>query len=184
MLEVEVIFFGLVVIIFFLIISYFFKFYKKCPPGHIMVIYNNKSDVFGNTIKVIHSGGAFVWPTSGSFQLFNLTPFTIEQKMQNLLTHDQQKVDLELKVIAAISTREITLQNAVERISGLTHEQLKSLSSDLISSQIRFAIISMKAGEIKESAEFTALLSKLLEEEISKIGLKIINTDIKNIKLH
>jgi len=159
------------------------KYYKKCPPGHVMVIINNRGDSFGNRLKFIYAGGAFVWPIFGGYQLFNLSPFTISSKLTQLLTADNNKLDIELKVILAVSSNEMLLENAVDRISGLPQEKITTLAEDILSSLIRFTIISLKSGEIKQSTAFHEMLSNKIENEIGSIGLKLINLDIIDIKI-
>ncbi|MDF1548311.1 MAG: SPFH domain-containing protein [Bacteroidales bacterium] len=172
-----------VLIFLFIAVTYLFKNYTKCPPGHVLIIFNNKTDIYGNNLKFVFSGGAFVLPIFGSYQLFNLAPWPTEINMEKLATSDQHIVHIILKINVAISNQEIHLRNAAERLSGLSQEQIKTLAADLISGQIRYFFLNMKSLELKQTTEFRTKISEQIENELNKIGLILISTDIKHLEI-
>jgi flotillin len=171
------------ILIFIIILtSISLKYYKKCPAGSMMVIFNNKSDAFGSTIKIIKSGGAFVWPLGGSYVIFDLSPFSISIYIEKLHDKDGILLHLKAKILLAISSYESEVQNAIERISGLNKAQINELSIDLVSSHLRsfFAVISI--DETKDREKITASLIEAIKVPLEDIGLRIMNLDIIEIK--
>ncbi len=172
----------LVLIALIIAFSFIVSSYKKCPPGHVLIINNNKPDSFGNLNKIIFSGGAFVWPFVGSYQLFSLAPIAINLN-EKLLTKSSEKVKLELKTNIGISSSETVLKNAIDRFSGLSISQIKQIAQDVILGQMRKVTASTNSNEIEKLIDFSNTLSKEIEGDLMEIGLKLINLDVKKIEI-
>jgi flotillin len=158
------------------------KYYVKCPAGSILIVFNNKSDAFGNTIKIIKSGGAYIWPFGGSYVIFDLSPFSIQLDLAKLHDKDGISLHLNAKILLAISSFENEVQNAIERISGLNKAQISELSTDLMASHTRTFFSSIQVEETKNREKITSTLVEALKVPIEDIGLKIINLDIIEIR--
>jgi uncharacterized membrane protein YqiK len=174
-----------VLLILFLIIlmtAVGLKYYVKCPAGSILIVFNNKSDSYGNSTKIIKSGGAYVWPFGGSYVIFDLSPFSIQLDLDKL--HDKDGISLHLhsKILLAISSYESELQNAIERISGLNKAQISELSKDIISSHTRTFFNSIAMEETRSRETITNKLIESFKVPLEDIGLKIMNLDIIEIR--
>lgn len=170
------------VVITGILISGIFKAYKKCPPGHVLIIFNNKPDSFGNMTKFVFSGGAFVWPFISSSQLLSLAPIQLNLILKELLTSDIKRTNIEMDCMFGISTSETVLQNAVNRLSGLNNEQIKEIASNILAGQLRKVISEMEMEEIKKGNGLNNNFKKEAEGELLEIGLKIISIDLKTIE--
>jgi uncharacterized membrane protein YqiK len=179
---IEEVLIALIVIIVFsvILISLFLNFYKKCPPGSALVLINNKPDIYGSTIKIFKSGGVFVWPFSGSFVIFDLSPFSLTINHEKLLDKQGKYNHLNMKILLAISDEERIMENAVGRLSGLSQEKINSIANDIISGNIRSFFAGFE-GEIKNREALQLNIINVLREQMEAIGLKIINVDIVDV---
>lgn len=172
----------IVLIALIIAVSFIVSSYKKCPPGHVLIINNNKPDNFGNLNKIIFSGGAFIWPIVGSYQLFSLAPMVVTLN-EELLAKNNEKVKIGLKTNIGISTSETVLKNAIDRFSGLNISQIKQVAEDIILSQLRIIVAGSDKSELEKIPDFNKKLTKELEGELMEIGLKLINLDVKSIEV-
>jgi flotillin len=169
-------------ILFVLITVISMAFYKKCPPGSMMVLFHNKTDAFGNSYKIIKSGGAFIWPIGGSYVIFDLSPFSIDLVIERLTDKDEIPVYLKAKIMLSISSNENTIQNAIERISGLNKEQINEVCLNLIPGQLRALFAGISFDEIKTREKANSKIETWLKEPLENMGIVIINTDIIELK--
>lgn len=171
-----------VLIALFIIFSFIISAYKKCPPGHVLIINNNKPDAFGNLNKIVFSGGAFVWPIVGSYQLYSLAPSTIDLNIADLVTKSKEKLQKDISAIIGISASETVLKNAIDRFSGLSKDQISKIAKNIIQGQIRLIVSDSEITEIENSNYFSNRLKKEIEGELLAMGLKLISLDVKKTK--
>jgi flotillin len=82
----------------------------------------------------------------------------------------------------AIGTEAEVRENAAIRLLGLTHDQIKRQAQDIIFGQLRQVIASMRIEEINRDRDaFLHNIQTSLEPELKKIGLVLINVNIKDI---
>lgn len=171
--------------ILFITLTGIFRRYKRCPSDRILVIYgkvgrNRAGDV--RTAKCIHGGAAFIWPLIQDFQFMSLTPIQIEVDLRNALSRQNIRVNVPSKFTVGISTEPEVIQNAAERLLGLNVDQIQTLAEDIILGQLRLTIATMDIEEINADRDkFYTNISNNVGEEIKKLGLKLINTNITDI---
>ena len=154
--------------------------YKRCPSDKILVIYGKTG---GSSAKCIHGGGAFVWPVIQDFAYLDLKPISIEANLTNALSRQNIRVDVPCRFTIAISTEADTMGNAAERLLGLTPDQIQELSKDILFGQLRLVIATMTIEEINSDRDkFLDNISKNVDTELKKIGLKLINVNVTDIK--
>jgi uncharacterized membrane protein YqiK len=180
---IEEVLIALIVIIVFsvILISLFLNFYKKCPPGSALVLINNKPDIYGSTIKILKSGGVFVWPFSGSFVIFDLSPFSLTINQEKLSDKQGRSIHLNMKILLAISDEERIMENAVKRFSGLSQEKINNIANEIICGQIR-SFFAGYEGDIKDRKGLQLNIINVLSEQMEAIGLKIMNVDVVEVK--
>ncbi|MCD9856043.1 flotillin family protein [Epilithonimonas sp. JDS] len=154
--------------------------YKRCPSDKILVIYGKTG---GSSAKCIHGGGAFVWPVIQDFAYLDLKPISIEANLTNALSRQNIRVDVPCRFTIAISTEPDTMGNAAERLLGLSQEQIQELSKDILFGQLRLVIATMTIEEINTDRDkFLDNISKNVDTELKKIGLKLINVNVTDIR--
>jgi len=182
--------FGLVAIIaaiIFLFILFFtlLKRYKRCPSDQILVVYGKVGEGADGyrSAKCIHGGAAFIWPVIQDYAFLELKPISIEVKLANALSKQNIRVDVPSSFTVGISTEPGVMSNAAERLLGLTKDQTHDLAKDIIFGQLRLVVATMDIEEINSNRDkFLANVSSNVEAELNKIGLKLINVNVTDIK--
>jgi flotillin len=178
---------GVVVAVLFLIIILYaaIKRYKRCPSDQILVVYGKVgAGVDGyRSAKCIHGGAAFIWPVIQDYAFLELKPISIEVKLTNALSKQNIRVDVPSSFTVGISTEAGVMMNAAERLLGLSKEQTHDLAKDIIFGQLRLVVATMDIEEINSNRDkFLANVSSNVEAELNKIGLKLINVNVTDIK--
>lgn len=162
---------------FFLVLA---RRYKRCPSNRILVIYGKVRA--GRAARTLHGGGAFVWPLIQSYDFINLDPIQIEIPLQGALSMENIRVSVPSVFTVAIGTDEETMNNAAIRLLGLDTNQIMKQAEDIIFGQLRQVIASMRIDDINRDRElFLQKIQDSLEPELKKIGLVLINVNIKDI---
>jgi flotillin len=153
---------------------------KKCPADKIMVVYGKLPN--GAASICIHGGTKFIWPFIQAYQFLDLTPISIDIDLKKALDVQNERFDLTAVFTAAISTEPGVMQNAAERLLGLRTEEIQNLAKDIIFGQLRLTIASMYVGEIvADRDKFLETVFENAENELKKIGLKLINVNITDV---
>lgn len=167
-------------VVLFVTISALVSRYKRCPSDKILVIYGRTG---GTSAKCVHGGGAFIWPVIQDFAFLDLKPLSIEANLTNALSRQNIRVDVPCRFTIAISTEADSMNTAAERLLGLSSEQIQELAKDILFGQLRLVIATMTIEEINSDRDkFLDNISKNVDSELKKIGLKLINVNVTDIK--
>lgn len=170
--------FGVFILFSFLIVIA--RRYKRCPSNRILVIYGKTTA--GRSSKCLHGGGAFVWPLIQNYEYLALDPVQIEIPLQGALSIENIRVNVPSVFTVAIGTDDERMNNAAVRLLGLGTPQIIKQAEDIILGQLRQVIASMKIEEINKDRDvFLSKVQTSLEPELAKIGLVLINVNIKDI---
>lgn len=176
----------IIVAIIFVTLAALFTRYKRCPSDKILVVYGKLgkgSDGTSRSAKCIHGGAAFIWPLIQSYEYLDLTPMSIEVNLKNALSKQNIRVDVPSRFTVGISTEPGIMNNAAERLLGLKMNEIQELAKDIIFGQLRLVIATMDIEEINADRDkFLANVTKNVEAELKKIGLKLINVNVTDIK--
>jgi flotillin len=176
----EIIIIVVAVVVFFVTLSSLISRFKRCPSDKILVVYGKTG---GTSAKCIHGGGAFIWPVIQDFAYLDLKPISIEANLTNALSRQNIRVDVPCRFTIAISTEHDSMNNAAERLLGLTPAEIQELSKDILFGQLRLVIATMTIEEINSDRDkFLDNISKNVDTELKKIGLKLINVNVTDIK--
>lgn len=176
----ELIIIVVTVFVFFVLFVTLVSRYKRCPSDKILVIYGKTG---GSSAKCVHGGGAFIWPVIQDYQYLDLKPLSIEANLTNALSRQNIRVDVPCRFTIAISTETDSMNTAAERLLGLSPEQIQELAKDILFGQLRLVIATMTIEEINSDRDkFLDNISKNVDSELKKIGLKLINVNVTDIK--
>ena len=174
-----------VVIIAFSLLIAILRRYKRCPSDKVMVIYGNvgnNADGTSRSAKCVHGGAAFVWPIIQSYAFLDLTPLSIPVDLENALSRQNIRINVPSSFTVGISTEPGIMQNAAERLLGLGLTQIQDLAKDIIFGQLRLVIATMDIEEINTDRDkFLDAVSRNVESELKKIGLRLINVNVTDI---
>lgn len=175
-----------VVVILLVLLCVLASRYKKCPSDKIMVIYGSigkNKDGTSRSSKCIHGGAKLVWPFFQKYSFLDLTPISISVDLKNALSRQNIRIDVPSSFTVGISTEQGVMQNAAERLLGLPLTQIQDLAKDIILGQMRLVIALMDIEEINTDRDkFLEAVSRNVEGELKKIGLRLINVNVTDIR--
>lgn len=178
------IFVSLAVLFVFVIIVALLSRYKKCPSDKILVKYGlvGSNDQGIKSAKCIHGGATLVWPVFQAYEYLDLTPISIEVNLQNALSKQNIRIDVPSRFTVGVSTEAEIMQNAAERLLGLKLVEIQELAKDIIFGQLRLVVATMDIEEINTDRDkFLEEVTRNVESELKKIGLRLINVNITDI---
>jgi flotillin len=153
--------------------------YRRCPSNKILVIYGKTSS---GAAKCVHGGAAFVWPLIQDFAYLDLEPFVVPIDLKNALSLENIRVTVPTSVTAAISNTKGVMQNAAVRLLGLSRKEIEDQAQDIILGQMRAVIATMRIEEINQDRQaFLGKVNEAVSGELEKIGLYLINVNIRDI---
>jgi flotillin len=154
--------------------------FRRCPSNRILVI---SGKVAGpNASKCLHGGGAFVIPLIQEFSYLSLEPLVIEIPLEGALSLNNIRVNVPSTFTVGISTDPVLMTNAAERLLNLPTQAIREQAQDIILGQLRLVIATLSIEEInKDREKFMRLINENVEQEINKIGLELINVNIRDI---
>ena len=174
-----------IVVIIFSLLVFLIKRYKKCPSDKVMVIYGkvgSNKDGTTKSAKCIHGGAAFIWPVIQAYEFLDLTPLSISVDLENALSRQNIRINVPSRFTVGISTEPGVMQNAAERLLGLRLQEIQELAKDIIFGQLRLVIATMDIEEINTDRDkFLEAVSRNVEGELKKIGLRLINVNVTDI---
>ncbi len=157
----------------------FISRYKRCPSNKILVIYGKTGS---GAAKCVHGGAAFVLPLLQDYEYLDLEPFVVPIDLDNALSQENIRVSVPTTVTAAISNQPGIMQNAAIRLLGLSRDQIQSQAQDIILGQMRAVIATMQIEEINQDRQaFMTKVNDAVSTEMEKIGLAVINVNIKDL---
>jgi flotillin len=169
----------------FMLIIIWTRRYKRCPSDKVLVVYGKVGQGAdgSRSAKCIHGGAAFIMPVIQDFQFLSLKPISIEVELKSALSKQNIRVDVPSSFTVGISTEPSIMNNAAERLLGLAVEDIHGIARDIIFGQLRLVIATMEIEEINSNRDkFLANVAHSVEAELKKIGLKLINVNITDIK--
>lgn len=169
---------GLLILVFFAI--YLGTRYRRCPSNRILVVYGTIAGKKAS--KCLHGGGTFVLPLIQDYAYLSLEPMVIDIPLEGALSLNNIRVNVPSTFTVGVSTDPVRMNNAAERLLNLNNSQIRELAQDIILGQLRLVIATLTIEEINRDREkFMSLINANVGEEISKIGLDLINVNVRDI---
>ena len=169
-----------VVLIFSFFLAILVLQYKRCPSNRVLVVYGKIAGQ--RAARCIHGGGTFVIPLLQSYAYMSLEPMTIDIELSKALSKKNIRVNVPSTFTIGISTVPEIMNNAAERLLGLDEQQVSGQARDIILGQMRLVIATLSIEEINQDREkFLDLVNKNVNFELNKIGLEMINVNIRDI---
>ncbi|KPK41127.1 MAG: hypothetical protein AMK72_15595 [Planctomycetes bacterium SM23_25] len=161
------------------LVMFFVRIYRRCPSNKILVIYGKTGR---GAAKCVHGGASFVWPVIQACQYLDLEPFVVPIDLKSALSQENIRVSVPTTVTAAISNESGLMMNAAVRLLAMTRQEIERQAEDIILGQMRAVIATMKIEEINRDRQaFMFKVNEAVSGELEKIGLAVINVNIKDI---
>ena len=176
----------IIVAVLFVTLAAILRRYRRCPSDKILVIYGKTGKNASGSIssaRCVHGGAAFIWPVFQDYAFLDLKPISIECNLTNALSKQNIRVDVPCRFTVGISTEPDVMTNAAERLLGLSIDSIQNIATDILFGQLRLVIATMDIEEINADRDkFLAAVSQNVEAELRKIGLKLINVNVTDIR--
>lgn len=172
---------GIAVALFLLtvLLIFFASRYRRCPSNRVLVIWGRSGD---RSAKCYHGGGKFVWPIIQDYGYMSLEPLSIDIPLEGALSLNNIRVNVPSTFTVGISKSPVLMSNAAERLLGLNAQQIREQAQDIILGQLRLVIATLSIEEINTDREkFMNLINENVTQEINKVGLELINVNIRDI---
>jgi flotillin len=167
-------------VILFVIVITLLRRYKRCPSNKILVIYGKTGS---GAAKCVHGGAAFVVPLFQAYDYLDLEPFVVPIDLKSALSMENIRVSVPTTVTAAVSNEPGIMQNAAIRLLGLSSDEIHGQAQDIILGQMRAVIATMQIEEINRDRQaFLGKVNEAVSGELEKIGLVLININIRDIE--
>ncbi|MFT3683667.1 MAG: SPFH domain-containing protein [Phycisphaerales bacterium] len=154
--------------------------YKRCPSNRILVIYGRVGKE--RSSKCLHGGGAFVMPLTQDYSYLSLEPIVIDIPLEGALSLNNIRVNVPSTFTVAVSTDSVLMNNAAVRLLNMPEQKVREQAQDIILGQLRLVIATLTIEEInKDREKFTSLINENVGQEINKLGLYLINVNIRDI---
>ena len=178
---------GSIILLVFMALITLAAWYKRCPSDRILVVYGKigggaTTTSRGFSARCYHGGGALVIPIIQGSQYLELTPIPIDIKLEGALSQQNIRVNTPSTFTIGISAGPGVMENAAERLLGLSLNEIRDLAKDIIFGQMRVTIATMPIESINADRE--KLIENIyngVEVELKKIGLRLINVNIQDI---
>ncbi|MBI2506157.1 MAG: flotillin family protein [Candidatus Latescibacteria bacterium] len=155
--------------------------YRRCASDQVLVIYGNVGQ--GKSSRCIHGGAAFIWPIIQDYRFLSLRPIQINIPLENALSRQNIRVSVPSIFTIGISTDPVKVMAAAERLLGLSATEIEEIAKEIILGQLRQVVVTMDIEEINADRDkFLANISQNVEIELEKIGLRLLNVNITDIK--
>ncbi len=169
-----------VVLLFVFVAAFIATRYKRCPSNRILVVYGRVAGSMA--AKCLHGGGAFILPLIQDHAFMSLEPQVIDIPLEGALSLNNIRVNVPSTFTVGISTDPVLMNNAAERLLNLDDRKIREQAQDIILGQLRLVIATLSIEEInKDREKFMALINENVTMEINKIGLELINVNIRDI---
>jgi len=169
-----------IVLLFLFMFTMLVRQYRRCPSNRILVVYGKVAGQ--RAARCMHGGGTFIIPLLQSYAFLNLEPMTIEIDLAAALSKKNIRVNVPSTFTIGVSTQPDIMNNAAERLLGLNEAAVAAQARDIILGQMRLVIATLSIEEINQDREkFLDLVNKNVSIEVNKIGLELINVNVRDI---
>jgi len=167
-----------IIVLFFAV--FVAKQYKRCPSNKVLVIYGKIAG--DRSARCVHGGGFLVIPLIQDYAYLSLEPMTIEIDLKQALSKHNIRVNAPSTFTIGVSIKPEIMNNAAERLLGLTFHDISIQAQNIILGQMRLIIATLSIEEINQDREkFLDLVEKNVNLELNKVGLEVINVNIRDI---
>lgn len=153
--------------------------YKRCPSNRVLVIWGKSGK---QSAHCYHGGARIVWPIFQDYAYMMLEPLVIEIPLEGALSLNNIRVNVPSTFTVGIATDEVLMNNAAERLLMMNQQQIREQAQDIILGQLRLVIATLSIEEInKDREKFMGFIHENVTQEINKIGLELINVNVRDI---
>lgn len=157
----------------------------KIVGGNELGIVSGKTG--GKGFKTLSGGRVFIIPIINQFAKLDLTPQTIEVKVESAIAAGIVPLNVKATVSFAIASNEAGRNRAVTRILQIAKnwETLRHVASDIIEGHLRDSIASITPEQVmKDKDTLVRKMINICKNDLENIGLEITTMNIADVDDH
>jgi len=178
-------FIGSLLITLGVIVGYQLITKMKIVGGNELGIVSGKSS--GKGFKTLSGGRVFIIPLINKFAKLDLTPQTIEVKVESAIAAGIVPLNVKATVSFAIASNEAGRNRAVTRILEIAKnwDELRHVASDIIEGHLRDSIASITPEQVmKDKDTLVRKMINICKNDLENIGLEITTMNIADVDDH
>ncbi|HQG39568.1 MAG TPA: flotillin family protein, partial [Spirochaetales bacterium] len=178
-------FIGSLLITLGVIVGYQLITKMKIVGGNELGIVSGKSS--GKGFKTLSGGRVFIIPLINKFAKLDLTPQTIEVKVESAIAAGIVPLNVKATVSFAIASNEAGRNRAVTRILKIAKnwDELRHVASDIIEGHLRDSIASITPEQVmKDKDTLVRKMINICKNDLENIGLEITTMNIADVDDH
>ena len=170
---------GVALFVALLVIWFLASRIQRCPPNRVLVVWGSA----GKTGRRCYNGGIkVVFPVIQQHAYMSTEPLVIDIPLEGALSLNNIRVNVPATFTVRICPDPILMAAAAENLLGKPPQAIRELAQDIILGQLRLVIATLSIEEInKDREKFESLIRENVTQEINKIGLELINVNIRDI---
>lgn len=170
---------GVAFFVFILVVWFLAARVQRCPPNRILVVWGSA----GKTGRRCYNGGIkVVFPVIQQHAYMSVEPLVIDIPLEGALSLNNIRVNVPSTFTVRIAPDPVLMAAAAENLLGKPPQGIRELAQDIILGQLRLVIATLSIEEInKDREKFENLIRENVTHEINKVGLELINVNIRDI---
>lgn len=170
---------GVAFFVFILVVWFLAARVQRCPPNRVLVVWGSA----GKTGRRCYNGGIkVVFPVIQQHGYMSMEPLVIDIPLEGALSLNNIRVNVPSNFTVRISPDPVLMAAAAENLLGKPPQGIRELAQDIILGQLRLVIATLSIEEInKDREKFESLIRENVTNEINKVGLELINVNIRDI---
>ncbi|MEO1009403.1 MAG: SPFH domain-containing protein [Planctomycetota bacterium] len=170
---------GIALFVSLIVIWFLASRVQRCPPNRVLVIWGQA----GRGGRKCYNGGLkIVLPVVQQHAYMSLEPLVIDIPLEGALSLNNIRVNVPATFTVRVSPDSVLMEAAAENLLGKPPQAIRELAQDIILGQLRLVIATLSIEEInKDREKFESLIRENVTQEINKIGLELINVNIRDI---
>ncbi|MFA6432802.1 MAG: SPFH domain-containing protein [Candidatus Paceibacterota bacterium] len=167
------------------------KRYKRIPPNVIGVIYGKgRSVVTGPNgerseigFKLVSGGSVFIMPVFEEYREMSTEVFQIQISEDNIPSMKNVGVTVSGVATCRISPVPEEQMNAVQNFLGKPLETIKEMTGEILRGHLRSIVGALEVEELlRQRSKFNELVVKECSPELARMGIRILNLVIQDVK--
>lgn len=170
------------VIIIVVIFMTILRNYHICPNDKVMVVFGAGSNSTEGA-RIVHGGGKFVFPFIQSSRFMSLAPMSITVDLTKALSANGIRVNVPSQFTISIASKNPALmQNAVRYLLDQDEDGIQTNAREIIIGSLRAVVATLTIDELTRNRDkFIKSINENVDTELNKIGMMLINCNIRDI---
>lgn len=170
----------LAVLVLFIFLVMLVKRYQKVGPNEALII---SGKTRGGIPKVVHGGGAFVWPVIQKAEVLSLEVITIDVRTPEVYTEKGVPIIVDGIAQIKVHATDEAIRTAGEQFLGRGRNEIMNVAKQTLEGHLRAILGQMQVEDIYKNREmFATKVQETSATDFAKMGLEIVSFTLRDIK--